>query len=442
MLTPLLGLLALQAGSVPAPAVQPESIPTISLGEAIRRAYEVSPVAVAARGQRATFSWARRAAIVALVTPSVSIGGDVNSLTPKIVNFNLLPPGQAFTSLSPTSHVTDANIQASYTLFGGGQSFSRVKAARAAEAAAVANHDAVRSSTRVETETAYYAVIADQELLRVAEEQVRNATEELAISRARVRAGAAAQTDSLQVLMQLTTARVSLLQQTAAAQVDRLALGRRIGRDTPVGAEPLDTLPAPQLPFTVDEAVHMALASGPAYERARAGERAMRALLAVQVGGFIPSLNLSATRFAYGDAVLPNQLYRSQFAVSVSFPILDQGARESGVVSASASLDSARAVLADLERGSREDVTSAYEAYNTARATVEMQQVSVIVGRENLRVATLRYRTGADNILSLLTAQVSLTQAESDLVAARKNTRLALANLQSLIGRTLISEER
>ena len=440
MLIVFLGVMALQAGSVP--AAQPESIPTISLAEAIRCAYDVSPATVAAGGQLGTFTWARRAAIGALYTPSLTVGGNVNSLTPQIVNFNVLPPGGAFTTLSPTSHTTDANIQISYTLFGGGQSLSRVRAARAAESAARANDDAVHSSTRVEVETAYYTVIADQELLRVAEEQVRILTEQLAISRARVRAGAAVQTDSLQVLLQLTTARVSLLRQHAAVDVDRLALGRRIGQSTPVGAQPLDTLPVPPLPFTLNDAVNMALASGPAYLRARAGERAMRAQLAVQVGSFIPSLNLTATRFAYGDAVLPNQLYRSQFSVGVSFPILDQGVRVAGVVSARASVDSARAARADLERGSVQDITSAYEAYNTARATVDMQQVSVLVARENLRVSTLRYRTGAENILNLLTAQVSLTQAESDFVSARKNTRLALANLQSIIGRTLISEER
>ena len=47
MLIALLGLIALQGGTVP--AIQPESIPTISLTEAIRRAYDVSPAAVAAR---------------------------------------------------------------------------------------------------------------------------------------------------------------------------------------------------------------------------------------------------------------------------------------------------------------------------------------------------------------------------------------------------------
>src|SRR5258708_32800252 len=145
MLIAFVGLLAMQVGSVP--ASQAESIPTISLAEAIRLAPEVSPTAVAARGQLGTFSWARRAAVGALVTPSLTVGGNANSLTPQIFNFNVLSPGQSFASLSSTSHTTDANIQLSYTLFGGGQSFSRLRAARAARAAAQANHDAVRSSS-------------------------------------------------------------------------------------------------------------------------------------------------------------------------------------------------------------------------------------------------------------------------------------------------------
>ncbi|MDB4890499.1 MAG: outer membrane protein assembly factor YaeT precursor [Gemmatimonadetes bacterium] len=439
MLLASLGLMALQAVSVS--GTQPDSIPTISLAEAIRRAYDISPATVTARGQLGTIIWARRAAVAALFTPSLTVGGNVNSLSPPVVNFNVLPPGGAFTALSPTSHTTDGNIQVAYTFFAGGQSLFRLRAARAGESAARANDDAVHSSTRVEVETVYYAVVADQELLRVAEEQVQTLTEQLAISRARVRAGAAAQTDSLQVLLQLTTARVSLLRQHVTVDVDRLALGRRIGLSTPVGAQPLDTLPAPPLPLSLNEAVNMALASGPAYLRARAGERAVTAQLAVQVGGFIPSLTLSATRFAYGDALPPNKLYRNQFSVGLSFPILDQGVREAGLVSARASADSARAARADLERGAAQDVTSAYEAYNTARTTVDMEQLSVLVARENLRVATLRYRTGAENILNLLTAQVALTQAESDLVSARRNTRLALASLQSLTGKTLIPGE-
>ena len=430
-------------GAARALSAQQDSLPTVSLADAVRKAYHVAPQAVAAQGLVGTTTWQTRTALLALTTPELSVGGDLYSVTPKVFNFNVLPPtSQALNNALPiTSQTADANITASYTFSTGGQTISRLRAAHFAQASAEANRDAVRADTRVAIETAYYTVTADEELMRVAEERVRTLTQELGLARVRVTSGVAVETDSLQLLLELTTAEVNLRQQQAATRVDRLALGRQIGVGQPVGAEPLDSAPPPALPFTLDDAVAQALKTGPLYARARASERAAGASLAVEEGSFLPDVTVSAARFAYGNQVFPNQLYRDQFAVSLSFPILDQGQREYSVAVASASLDSARAVRADLDRGARQDVTNAYDAYNTARATVELQGTGVLVARENLRVATLRYETGVENVLNLLTAQVSLTQAESDLVNARKSARLALATLQARLGRELVREE-
>ncbi len=48
-----------------------------------------------------------------------------------------------------------------------------------------------------------------------------------------------------------------------------------------------------------------------------------------------------------------------------------------------------------------------------------------------------RYRAGATTILDLITAQVSVAEAEAELVQARYATRLALAGLEALLGRRL-----
>jgi len=419
-----------------------DSLQTVSLADAVRRAYHVAPGVVAAGGLINTTAWQKRNALFALTTPAVSVGGDLYSLSPKTFNFNVLPPTQqAITALPLTSQTADANITASYIFSTGGQTISRLRAAGFAQASAEANRDAVRADTRVFVEAAYYTVVADQELLRVAEERAATLEEELELSRTRVRSGAAVPTDSLQLMVELTSAQVNLLQQQATTRVDRLVLGRQIGSSQPIGTELLDTMPPPELPITLDAAVAQALKTGPVYARARAAVRAAGASLAVEEGSFLPDVALSASRSAYGNQVFPNQLYRNQFAVSVSFPILDQGQREYSVAVAGAALDSVRAVRADLDRGARQDVTNAYDAYNTARATVVLRQTSVLVARENLRVATLRYRSGVENVLNLLTAQVSLTQTESDLVNARKDARLALATLQARLGIPLVPEE-
>jgi outer membrane protein TolC len=99
----------------------------------------------------------------------------------------------------------------------------------------------------------------------------------------------------------------------------------------------------------------------------------------------------------------------------------------------------ARAIRADLERAARPDVTQAYEAYVTARATTELSSTGVLVARENYRVQESRYRAGSTTILDVLDAQIRLTQSEADLVQARYAARLALAGLEAILGHRLFT---
>ena len=126
----------------------------------------------------------------------------------------------------------------------------------------------------------------------------------------------------------------------------------------------------------------------------------------------------------------------------MSFPVWNGAQREIGIAQAAAQRDVARAIRSDIERGARADVTEAYEAYETARETVTLQETAVVVARENYRVQEARYRAGAAEILDLLDAQVRLTQAEANLVQARYATRLALAGLETILGRRLFTETR
>jgi outer membrane protein TolC len=51
-----------------------------------------------------------------------------------------------------------------------------------------------------------------------------------------------------------------------------------------------------------------------------------------------------------------------------------------------------------------------------------------------------RYRAGATTIIDLITAQVSMAEAEAGLVQARYATRLALAGLEAILGRRLFAQ--
>jgi outer membrane protein len=125
---------------------------------------------------------------------------------------------------------------------------------------------------------------------------------------------------------------------------------------------------------------------------------------------------------------------------TVVLPLWDQGNRELNVVRARANRDVARAVREDLERGVEADVTTAYDAFMTARASFDLDRNAVLVARENFRVQDTRYRAGATTILDLLEAQDRLTASEANLVQSRYATRFAVAGLETILGRRLLND--
>src|SRR6266480_5221433 len=230
-------LLALQAAS---PAT--DSLPRVTLREALQRAVQLDPNYVAALGQVDNAVWARRSAFSVFILPSVTLSTDATRYSPPFFNFG---------TLSLQKYSVQAAVTARYDLFTGGQKLAELSRSAAALEGAHAGELQARFASALLTESDYNAVLADRELARVARDRARRAEEQLAVARARVKTGAAVQTDSLQLRLELTQARVALLQQESALRVSRLELGRRIGAAGAADAASLDSVPLPDLPLTL-----------------------------------------------------------------------------------------------------------------------------------------------------------------------------------------------
>jgi outer membrane protein len=414
-------------------AAAPDSTPQVTLADALERAAHLDPNYVGAAGQVNNAEWARRAALAVFVLPAVTIAANRTHYWP--ATFNLA-------TFDPRSTSVAATISAQYDVFTGGQKVANLAVSGAFLDAAHAGELQARFTTAMNTELDFYAVLSQRALVRVAEDQVARAEQQFSIARARVTSGAAVQTDSLQLALTLAQARVDLLQRQAGLRAAELQLGRRIGLDGPADAAPApeDTAVTPKLPFSVEDAVARALDQGPAWRIARANERAAQAQLWARRGAYLPRASLQFTGGAFDTRFYPQLVRRSQLALTVSLPLWDNGQREIQLSQARVNHDVAQAISQDLERSARHDVTVAYDAYETNRATFQLERDAVAVARENNRVQETRYRSGATTILDLLDAQNRLVQAEADQVQATYNTRLARAGLEVILGERITFE--
>ena len=424
-------LLVLQGVVQQAPT---DSLPRITLVEALQRAARLDPNYVAALGQVDNAGWARRNAFAVFILPSVTVGVNAQRSNPP----GFIIAGDTFLVVKTS---WSAQLSARYDLFTGGQKLAELSRSAAALEGAHAGELRQRFATALLTESDYYAVLANTELDRVTRDRLRRAQEQLAVARARVSSGAAVSTDSLNLRLEYTRAQVGQLRQESALRVARLELGRRIGADGPVDAMPLETAAAPELPISLPDAISEAARQGPEYRTAAANERAASASYRAELGNYLPHASLTFNAFSIDTAFYPNLSRQSSFTLAVSLPIWNNGQRELALSRARVNKNVARAVRQDMDRAVQHDVTAAYDAYVTTRATADLAVQGLAVARETFRVQQTRYSSGATTILDLLDAQVNLSQAEADLVQARYGTRLALAGLESILGKRLFSDK-
>ena len=429
----LLLLLALQATPARIDSIPgTDSIPRITLAEAVRRSSRFDPDYVRALGQIDNAEWGRRAAMLAFFIPSVDLGLDQTKYSESF--FNPADPA------NPTQTLVVARASANYEIFSL-RKFTELSRTKADLASAEASELEQRFNAALETESSYYDVLVNQELSRVNGERARRAQEGLGVARARVSSGAAVQTDSLQLVLELVRTQVDSLRQHNALRTAQLELGRRVGAPGPVDAVPLDTVAAAPLPISLPQALQIALDQGPQYRTAKANEKSAAAALRAQRGEYLPVLSVGGLHQRYDTRIFPGAANISSVTFSLSFPLWNNGQREIEVSRARVNRDVARAIRDDLERVVRRDVTASYDGYEVSAAAVKLALVAVNVASQTYRMQELRYRSGATTILDLLDSQVDLAEAEAGLVEARYLNRLALARLEAILGRRLFTNK-
>src|SRR6185295_5805487 len=109
-------------------------------------------------------------------------------------------------------------------------------------------------------------------------------------ARVRVAAGESVSSDSLQLLLEVSRARLAILSMDSSLTASRLRLGRRIGLMGPAEAAPIDTILPPQLPMTQEQAIAEMRTKGPDIEAARAEEKSANATLFTERERYFPEI--------------------------------------------------------------------------------------------------------------------------------------------------------
>ena len=332
----------------------------------------------------------------------------------------------------------DANFTAMYPLFSGGRDYYGYQAAaRRAEAGREMRRGAevdVAMQARVD----YVAALREAENVRVTGELLRSVDERLRLTREMFDAGRVPR----YYVLRDETERANALQMDAMAKsrADQalIALKTTLGVDLSspiVLADPLQYLP---MTVSVDEGIRQASDAHPDLRAAAKQREAAQAEVRAAYGNYFPQVSVSYMydgQWAKTRNESSTTADRYSVGLVVTLPLFDGFLRENALYTAKARLDRATQAEGLVRQQIAKEVNQAALMLAAAEKSVEASRNGLDQAAEEFRVVNERFEGGRGIQLEVLDAQVSLTRARFNAVAALAEYNNALAMWLRATGR-------
>src|SRR5690554_263822 len=322
-----------------------------------------------------------------------------------------------------------AGLSASYEIDFWGKNWSALSASEASLEASRFDQDTVRLTTTAAVANTYLQVLSLRDRLRIAQLNLENAQRVLELTELRVNTGAASPLELAQqrsVVAQQRAGIPAIRQQEREAMA---ALAALLGKPPQLLEIEGDTLVGLQAPPVVAGLPSELLQRRPDIRRAEAQLYAAAANVAAARASLFPSVRLTASLGLQGQEV--SSLFDGNPAYSLGASLL-QPIFDAGRLKAQKELAEARQL--ELIQTYRSAIVDAFADVDTALTAIEhlrqqrqLQDEVLEQARLTLSLAEIRYREGAEDLLTVLDAQRTYYSAQD------QRLQLELAALQALV---------
>ena len=246
--------------------------------------------------------------------------------------------------------------------------------------------------------------------------------------------------EGLRPKVDVTTAEVNLNNETLSliraknlvkTQTASLANVMGVTRDKPLILD--DSIETESFTLTFEEALAQAYANRPDVRSSKTSLQISEIALNQAKAAYWPTFTLGASFSKSGDEFrLDND--QTRLYAGVEIPIFSALRVYNGVKQARINLTSAQNSDRSLANDVFMEVQNAFIALNEAAESIPVAASTVERAKENLELAQGRYNEGIDDMIALKDAEVAYTDSELNLLTARYDYAVALAQLKQAMG--------
>ncbi|MGA7386797.1 MAG: efflux transporter outer membrane subunit [Pseudolabrys sp.] len=375
----------------------------------------------------------------AALLPIIDLNGNAqeNQQSKTTGSTNVISISRSGASVAIITHNLTATLNASYEIDFWGKNRSLVRAAEETAVATRYDREVVGLTTLVAAANAYFQVLATQDRLRVARQNLESATRVLNLINQRLQAGTASALDTAQQESLVNNLRAVIPPLEQILRQNRVALAVLMGRSPESVKIRGGSLRSIAYPRVTPGLPSELLAQRPDIREAEANLAAANANVVNARAQFLPSIHLTGDG-GYESAIL-KLLLRPESVIYTAAASLTQPIFHGGQLLGNL----------DLQKGKQDELLQTYRkavisgfadvenALDAIRQTAErerLQREVVTSSRRAFDIAEQRLREGTVDLVTVLQTQQTLYVADDALVQARLAHVQAIVSLYQALG--------
>ncbi len=320
------------------------------------------------------------------------------------------------------------------TLYNGGQTGNRTRAAESQVSASREGLRVLEQSVLLAAATVYMDYLRDSAIVEVQRSNVRVLEETLRQTRDRFSVGEVTRTDVAQSEAQLAAGQTQLLTAESNLTTTRANFRRIIGNDPMQLApgSPVDRY----LPKTLIASTDLSLVENPNVTAAMYGIDVSFLQVKVNEGALFPVVTLQGSVQQANDVNLQiSRQFNASAIAQLTVPIYQGGAEYALIRQSKETLAQQRLILEQVRDQTRATVAQAWGQLVAGKAQVSSAQAQVTASEIALNGVREEARVGQRTTLDVLNAQQALVNARVALVTAQHDRVVASYNVLNAIGR-------
>ena len=333
-----------------------------------------------------------------------------------------------------TSTAFTNTVAATLPVYTGGKLESTINKAKINTEVSDLTLENTKQQVKLDVTTDYFNILQCADVVKVSEESVNSLKGHLQNVQAQYAVGTVAKSDVLRSEVEVADAEQTLIAAKNSYDLAVATFNNVVGLSLDTTVNIKDELKYEKYEVSLPDSIDYALANRPDGIAAQKSIDMAKEGVNIAKSGQKPQVNFSASKSFADDKFAGTDNYGWAVGLTTTWDVFDGNVTKASIKSSEAALLKTVETAKQTKDSIQLEVRKAYLNMTKAEKQIQTSKVAVDKAQEDFKIAQVRYSAGVGTNIDVIDAQVSLTTAQNNYIAALYDYNTGKANLDKAMG--------